>query len=302
MDDLRSLAPKRPGYRRQLRILTLRRLVQWWRMNQQRAIFLGALSLGGIVLAVLDGIIVQAPRWDAMTYLNLHTALALLLSIFCLSVFGNDQPVFWRESASGINVQAYFNAKVFVNTVDIIIQTFLFTSIYFLIRQPLIPYWEFIIPFFFTSYVASGWGLPGVHLRSAAARPLHRLAGQLHQLRAAGQPHEHEQLHGHQDHGLLGVHLLHHPLVRADELHHRGQRPEAGPHGHAGAVHAQHVQGGLLGRHRRRRRAAAGPAVPQRRRGAVHHGLRAARGELLGPEVPQPGEAGLARFTLEQRT
>jgi len=154
----RDLAVNKPSARLQLRILLLRRLVQWWRMNMQRAIFLAALTMGGVVLAVLDGYIVVSPRWDAMAYLNLHTCLALLMSIFCLSVFGSEQPVFWRESASGINVLAYFQAKILVNTIDIIIQTFLFTSAYYLIRQPYVPYWEFIIPFAFTAYVASGWG------------------------------------------------------------------------------------------------------------------------------------------------
>mmetsp|Transcript_93850 Transcript_93850/g.303727 ORF Transcript_93850/g.303727 Transcript_93850/m.303727 type:complete len:824 (+) Transcript_93850:61-2532(+) len=166
---LQELAVQKPGFLRQLMILSLRRLVQWWRMNRQRAIFFAALGMGGVVLAVLDGFIVKSQRWDAMTYLNLHTCLALLLSIFCLNVFGNDQPVFWRESASGINVSAYHLSKVLVNTVDIAVQTFLFTSIYYLIRQPFIPYWEFIIPFLFTAYAASGWG----YLVSTVVPPQH---------------------------------------------------------------------------------------------------------------------------------
>mmetsp|Transcript_39591 Transcript_39591/g.84561 ORF Transcript_39591/g.84561 Transcript_39591/m.84561 type:complete len:834 (+) Transcript_39591:103-2604(+) len=165
----RIVKTHRPGFVGQLRILMLRRIVQWWRMNQQRALFLGALSMGGLILAVLDGFITESPPWDSMTYLNLHTCLALLLSIFCLSVFGNDQPVFWRESASGINKTAYFNAKVLVNTMDIIIQTFLFTAVYYLVRQPLIPFWEFIIPFAFTAYVSSGWG----YLVSTLVPPQH---------------------------------------------------------------------------------------------------------------------------------
>jgi len=159
----------RPGFFGQLRILTLRRLVQWWRMNRQRALFFSALALGGIVLAVLDGYIVGSPAWDAMAYLNLHTCLALLLSIFVLNVFGAEQPVFWRESASGINVPAYFQAKVLVNTIDIVLMTFGFTSIYYLIRQPYIAYWRFFVPFIFTSYAASGWG----YLISTIVPPQH---------------------------------------------------------------------------------------------------------------------------------
>eukprot|EP00405_Crypthecodinium_cohnii_P014624 CAMPEP_0206451558 /NCGR_PEP_ID=MMETSP0324_2-20121206/19416_1 /ASSEMBLY_ACC=CAM_ASM_000836 /TAXON_ID=2866 /ORGANISM="Crypthecodinium cohnii, Strain Seligo" /LENGTH=313 /DNA_ID=CAMNT_0053921469 /DNA_START=1028 /DNA_END=1969 /DNA_ORIENTATION=- len=156
--SLQEMSPDRPGFMKQFQILTLRRLVQWWRMNRQRGIFVVALALGGVVLAILDGYITKTPSWDAMAYLNLHTCLALLLSIFCLSVFGNDQPVFWRESASGINVQSYYVAKILINTVDVVLMTFVFTTVYFLIRQPYISYWRFIIPFIFTAYASAGWG------------------------------------------------------------------------------------------------------------------------------------------------
>merc|ERR1712050_51489 len=80
--SLEWLMRETPGFLRQLRILTWRRLVQWWRMNRQRAIFLAALALGGVILAVIDRFIVSdTPQWDAMSFLNLHTALALLLAI-----------------------------------------------------------------------------------------------------------------------------------------------------------------------------------------------------------------------------
>jgi len=139
-------------------------------MNQQRAIFLAALALGGLILAVIDRFIVSGtPLWDAMSFLNLHTALALLLAIFCLQVFGNDQPVFWRESSSGLNVLAYFQSRLMVNSMDVIIQTFLFTSVYYIIRQPGVPFWYFLLPFGFTAYAASGWG----YLVSTLVPPRH---------------------------------------------------------------------------------------------------------------------------------
>jgi hypothetical protein len=167
---LESLKRETPGFFRQLQILILRRLVQWWRMNRQRSIFLAALALGGLILAVIDRFVVSAtPRWDAMSFLNLHTALALLLAIFCLQVFGNDQPVFWRESSSGMHVLAYFQSRLLVNAMDVIIQTFLFTAVYYIIRQPGIPFWYFLLPFGFTAYAASGWG----YLISTVVPPRH---------------------------------------------------------------------------------------------------------------------------------
>jgi len=112
-----------------------------------------------VILAVLDRFIVNdTPAWSAASLLNLHTTLALLVAIFCLQVFGNDQPVFWRESSSGLNVLAYFQSRTFVNSMDLILQTFLFTSTYFILRQPNVPFVRFIIPFVFTAWAASGWG------------------------------------------------------------------------------------------------------------------------------------------------
>jgi len=128
------------------------------RMNMQRAIFLGALTMGGVVLAVLDGYIVVSPRWDAMAYLNLHTCLALLMSIFCLSVFGSEQPVFWRESASGISIVGFYLARIMVNAVDLLLQCFLFAGIYYLWRNPATNFLDFFVPFSLVSFAASGMG------------------------------------------------------------------------------------------------------------------------------------------------
>jgi len=158
LDPLKGLKRETPGFTAQVRILALRRLVQWWRMNTQRALFLGTLAAGASVLAGLDRFLLRSPTWSCMGFLNLHTALALLIAIFCLQTFGSEQPVFWRESANGICVQAYFLARLWVNTFDIIVQTFVFTSFHFLIRSPEVPFWEFFLPFLFTAYAASGWG------------------------------------------------------------------------------------------------------------------------------------------------
>jgi hypothetical protein len=93
-----------------------------------------------------------------MSFLNLHCTVALLIAIFCLHVFGNERPVFWRERWSGMNVLAYFQSRLLVNSMDITIQTFLITAVYDTIRQPGVPFWSFFLPCAFTAYVASGWG------------------------------------------------------------------------------------------------------------------------------------------------
>lgn len=43
-----------------------------------------------------------------------HLALGLMVSIACLPIFGADRPMFWRESASGVRVSAFFLARVTV--------------------------------------------------------------------------------------------------------------------------------------------------------------------------------------------
>jgi ABC-type multidrug transport system ATPase subunit len=158
-----------PGHASQLHILIRRRLIQWWRKNQQRSMFLTALSVGAVVLAVMDRFILKTPRWDAASFVNTQTALALLIAIFCLQVFGSDRTVFWREGASGISVQAVFAARVWVNTFDLVLLTCVFTSLYYVVRQPYVPFATYLFPFLLVAYAASGWG----YLLSTTLPPQH---------------------------------------------------------------------------------------------------------------------------------
>jgi ABC-type multidrug transport system ATPase subunit len=158
-----------PGHAAQLHILIRRRLIQWWRKNRQRSVFLAALSVGAVVLAVMDRFILMTPRWDPASFVNTQTALALLISIFCLQVFGSDRTVFWRESASGISVQAFFAARVWVNTFDLMLLTCVFTSLYYVVRQPYVPFATYLFPFLLVAYAASGWG----YLLSTTLPPQH---------------------------------------------------------------------------------------------------------------------------------
>lgn len=44
-----------------------------------------------------------------------HLALGLMIGIAVLPIFGADRPMFWRESASGVRVSAFFLARVTVS-------------------------------------------------------------------------------------------------------------------------------------------------------------------------------------------
>mmetsp|Transcript_96570 Transcript_96570/g.242231 ORF Transcript_96570/g.242231 Transcript_96570/m.242231 type:complete len:284 (+) Transcript_96570:3-854(+) len=147
-----------PGLCRQTQILLVRRMVQWWRMSEQRVPFLGALIVAALFFACLDRWWVPLALWSVRPLLFTHTTLALLLSIFCLHVFGSNQPLFWRERQRGISVLGTFIARVLINALDVILQTFVFTTVYFIVRQPRIPYAHWMWPMILTAFAAAGWG------------------------------------------------------------------------------------------------------------------------------------------------
>jgi len=138
--------------------LVHRQLIQWWRKNSQRALFIGALIVGALVLGILDRFVVESPSWDAMTYLNTHTALALLVSIYCLGVFGGDRPVFWREVSTGLSITGHFFSRVIMNLADLAILSGIFTIIYYEIMHPRVHFGHYLFPYLLVTYVASGWG------------------------------------------------------------------------------------------------------------------------------------------------
>jgi len=157
-DKTGGLHRRRPGCCRMMEIILHRRLIQWWRNNFVRLIFLAVLTISAITLAVMDRYVVEEPYWSVEPYLNLHTTMALLQSVYCLSIFGADRPVFWRESASGIHVLAFFLGRVIVNLFDLALQLYLFAALYYLIGKPKLDFEKYFTPFLLTSWVASGQG------------------------------------------------------------------------------------------------------------------------------------------------
>lgn len=146
-----------PGFVSQFVILLTRTGVQWWRKNDERMIFYLAMAAGAIVLGVQDHV-VGTPKFDSMAFVNTHTAVGLLTAIYCLNVFGENPAVFWRERNRGLNVLAFFQAKSNMNLIDLWMQCFLFTAIYYLIRQIRIGFISYWIPFLLVSFASSGWG------------------------------------------------------------------------------------------------------------------------------------------------
>eukprot|EP00930_Biecheleria_cincta_P014304 TRINITY_DN12367_c0_g2_i1.p1 TRINITY_DN12367_c0_g2~~TRINITY_DN12367_c0_g2_i1.p1 ORF type:complete len:1376 (-),score=242.61 TRINITY_DN12367_c0_g2_i1:27-4154(-) len=149
---------KPPGFLRQLLLLVHRSSIQWWRGNWHRGIFLGVICGSSVTLGLLDTFVVKEAEWQIMPYLNLHSAEALLTTVFCLNLFSTDRPVFWRERESGLNVAAFYTSKILVNTFDLLLQCFLLAATYYMIRQPFVSFATYFLPFLLVAFASAGLG------------------------------------------------------------------------------------------------------------------------------------------------
>eukprot|EP00439_Symbiodinium_sp_Y106_P040846 s264_g5.t1 len=124
-------------------------LLTFWRTMGIKIFFLGVMCFAAAFLSVMDAIIFNSPPW---------IALALLIAVYSLQLFSNDQEMYWREAGHGLNRFAFFAGRALVNTFDWLLLTFFFLLVYFSIARPIVAFEEYIWPFFLVSYVASGWG------------------------------------------------------------------------------------------------------------------------------------------------
>merc|ERR1712216_910870 len=113
------------------------------------AVVFGALSKGKI----------NAQSWEMPSRLEANVlALGLLTAISCLNVFGSDRQVFWRESASGISVAAFYLARVAISFVDVQIQCIVFSVTWWLVAQPDGGFWLSYQAFRMLAFSVSAWG------------------------------------------------------------------------------------------------------------------------------------------------
>jgi len=133
-------------------------LLTFWRTMGIKIFFLGVMCFAAAFLSVMDAIIFNSPPWSATSFLNAQIALALLIAVYSLQLFSNDQEMYWREASHGLNRFAFFAGRALVNTFDWLLLTFFFLLVYFSIARPIVAFEEYIWPFFLVSYVASGWG------------------------------------------------------------------------------------------------------------------------------------------------
>lgn len=80
------------------------------------------------------------------------------MEFFCLNLFSADRPVFWRERESGLSVAAFYVSKTFMNMVDVVLQCFMLSALYYMIRQPYVVFSVYFPPFLLASFASAGLG------------------------------------------------------------------------------------------------------------------------------------------------
>ncbi|CAK9051481.1 Putative white-brown complex homolog protein 30 (Putative non-intrinsic ABC protein 12) (WBC-related protein 1) [Durusdinium trenchii] len=88
-----------------------------------------------------------------------HLPIGTLSGIACLHIFGSDRPLFWRESASGVGVTAFYLARVTVSLFDVLVWCYLYTIVWMIFAEAPCSYWMWLIAFRMTAVSASGVGV-----------------------------------------------------------------------------------------------------------------------------------------------
>eukprot|EP00927_Polykrikos_kofoidii_P024257 TRINITY_DN22096_c2_g1_i1.p1 TRINITY_DN22096_c2_g1~~TRINITY_DN22096_c2_g1_i1.p1 ORF type:complete len:991 (+),score=171.65 TRINITY_DN22096_c2_g1_i1:444-2975(+) len=140
-----------PGFFRQYITITHRRLVQFWRNPKQRVVDTSLL----VCAALCCGFGFKSH--DLQGHFTTQMILSVLSAVFVLKVFA-DKPIFWRESASCINVAAFYFARLSVNTAEGVAQIAIFTFVYYFSSNSQAPFHYILMPFLLIAYYNSGFG------------------------------------------------------------------------------------------------------------------------------------------------
>mmetsp|Transcript_47690 Transcript_47690/g.137741 ORF Transcript_47690/g.137741 Transcript_47690/m.137741 type:complete len:1244 (+) Transcript_47690:38-3769(+) len=159
---LAGLKRKRPGFGKQFVYITRRRLVQTFRNNRRRFIDSGlVISCALIAGSMHNGKLGVDGTTLPQSLMICHLGLSLLTTVSSVKVFGADRPVFWRESASGTSVAAFFYARITVDTLELLLQCVLYSAVYYEVAQPWHPSMSFALyfwPCLLVSLTSAGWG------------------------------------------------------------------------------------------------------------------------------------------------
>mmetsp|Transcript_34513 Transcript_34513/g.62585 ORF Transcript_34513/g.62585 Transcript_34513/m.62585 type:complete len:342 (-) Transcript_34513:166-1191(-) len=144
----------------QYRVLLHQTAVRWLRMWQHRTFSMSLIVFAAVIFGheSQEKLAVSSPL--APLRLNLsHCALGLMTAMPCLAVFGSDRPIFWRMSASGMNVFSFFLARLTLCAVDVLLFTYIFTLVWVVISGAPYNFWTYFRAYRLSAVSGATWGL-----------------------------------------------------------------------------------------------------------------------------------------------
>lgn len=130
------------------------------RLWKHKAFSLALMSLAAIVFGIQCKDKLTPENVLCPIKINIsHVAIGLLMGIACLPIFGSDRMVFWRESASGIRVSAFFLSRVTVFLFDVLVWTYVFTAVWKVSSEAPCGYWLWLVALRMTAVSAAGIGV-----------------------------------------------------------------------------------------------------------------------------------------------
>lgn len=156
-----SLPPDRSrAFCSQYAVLLHQSSVRWLRQWKQRAFSMGLIVMGAVIFGHESAgkLEVMSPLTPLKLNVS-HCALALMAAMPCLTVFGSDRPMFWRMSSSGMNVLAFFLARVTLCLVDVMLFAYVFCSVWYVQAEAPYNFWTYFRAFRLSALSGATWGL-----------------------------------------------------------------------------------------------------------------------------------------------
>ena len=156
----KKMVAKRAHWWPQYRVLVHQNAIRWARLWQQKIL--------STLLVTAAAIMFGAQCTDKLVPGNIlcplkinlsHLAVGLMVGVACLQIFGADRPIFWRESASGVRVIAFFLARVSVSLFDVLLWTYIYTAVWMACASAPCPYWLWLIAFRMSAVSSAGIGV-----------------------------------------------------------------------------------------------------------------------------------------------
>jgi len=150
---------RRPPLCQQFLLLLQRGLLRWQRQTVIAAVTAVLMIITAVVFGLLGRNKIHVKNWETPARLMANMmGLGLLTAISGLNVFGPDRQVFWRESASGISVVAFYCSRVVISFVDVQVQCIIYTVTWWLVAQPDAGFWLSYQAFRMLAFSVTAWG------------------------------------------------------------------------------------------------------------------------------------------------